>query len=185
MRQGPLAGRYPAAAAMVIFALVPYLGLSAALQPLTPIIGGQLHMSTQTMSLGLGLANAGLRRRDGPRGAVRPASAAAADDGPLRGAARDRVGAGRRGAGSGDVHRRARAAGAVHEPSVDRGRSAAGARLRPGEDPLDRGDHERLHLRSGRARTGRSAAFRRAPAAGGRCSGSSPRSRSRRSCCRC
>jgi MFS family permease len=59
MRQGPLAGRYPAAAAMVIFALVPYLGLSAALQPLTPIIGKQLHMSTQTMSLGLGMANAG------------------------------------------------------------------------------------------------------------------------------
>src|SRR5437868_1758927 len=59
MRQGWLAGRYPAAAAMVIFALVPYLGLSAALQPLTPIIGGQLHMSMQTMSLGLGLANAG------------------------------------------------------------------------------------------------------------------------------
>jgi MFS family permease len=59
MRQGPLAGRYPAAASMVIFALVPYLGLSAALQPLTPIIGQQLHMSMQTMSLGLGLANAG------------------------------------------------------------------------------------------------------------------------------
>src|SRR6202046_4607204 len=59
MRQGPLAGRYPAAAAMVIFALVPYLGLSAALQPLAPIIGGQLHMSAQTMSLGLGLANDG------------------------------------------------------------------------------------------------------------------------------
>jgi MFS family permease len=59
MRQGPLAGRYPASAAMVIFALVPYLGLSAALQPLTPIIGKQLHMSMQTMSLGLGMANAG------------------------------------------------------------------------------------------------------------------------------
>jgi MFS family permease len=59
MRQGPLAGRYPAAAGMVIFALVPYLGLSAALQPLTPIIGHQLHTSAQTMSLGLGLANAG------------------------------------------------------------------------------------------------------------------------------
>jgi MFS family permease len=59
MRQGPLAGRYPAAAAMVIFALVPYLGLSAALQPLTPIIGRQLHMSLQTMSLGFGMANAG------------------------------------------------------------------------------------------------------------------------------
>jgi MFS family permease len=59
MRQGPLAGRYPAAAAMVIFALVPYLGLSAALQPLTPIIGEQLRMSPQTMSLGFGLGNAG------------------------------------------------------------------------------------------------------------------------------
>src|SRR6202030_4076174 len=44
---------------MVIFALVPYLGLSAALGPLTPMIGGQLHMSMQTMSLGLGMANAG------------------------------------------------------------------------------------------------------------------------------
>ena len=30
MRQGPLAGRYPAAAAMVMFALIPYLALSAA-----------------------------------------------------------------------------------------------------------------------------------------------------------
>jgi MFS family permease len=59
MRQGPLAGRYPAAAAMVVFALVPYLALSAAMQPLTTIIGGQLHMSAQTMSLGLGMANAG------------------------------------------------------------------------------------------------------------------------------
>jgi MFS family permease len=44
---------------MVIFALVPYLALSAALQPLTPMIGQQLHMSMQTMSLGLGMANAG------------------------------------------------------------------------------------------------------------------------------
>jgi MFS family permease len=59
MRQGPLAGRYPAAAAMVIFALVPFLALSAALQPLTPTIGEQLHMSAQTMSLAFGMANAG------------------------------------------------------------------------------------------------------------------------------
>jgi MFS family permease len=59
MRQGVFAGRYPAAAAMVIFALVPYLGLSAALGPLTPLISGDLHMSSQTMSLGLGMANAG------------------------------------------------------------------------------------------------------------------------------
>jgi len=59
MRQGPLAGRYPAVAAMVLFALVPYLALSAALEPLTPIIARDLHTSLQTMSLGSGLANAG------------------------------------------------------------------------------------------------------------------------------
>ena len=58
MRQGPLAGRYPAAAVMVICALVPYLALSSALQPLTPIVAHQLHMSLQTMSLGAGMANA-------------------------------------------------------------------------------------------------------------------------------
>jgi hypothetical protein len=58
MRQGPLAGRYPAVAAMVMFALIPYLALSAALEPLTPIIAKQLHMSLQTMSLSSGLGNA-------------------------------------------------------------------------------------------------------------------------------
>jgi MFS family permease len=59
IRQGRLAGRYPAAAAMVVFALIPYLALSAALQPLTPIIARNLHMSLATASLGSGLANAG------------------------------------------------------------------------------------------------------------------------------
>ncbi len=58
MLQGPLAGRYPAVAAMVMCALIPYLALSAALQPLTPIIAAQLHTSLQTMSLGSGLGNA-------------------------------------------------------------------------------------------------------------------------------
>jgi MFS family permease len=58
MRQGPLAGRYPAAAAMVMFALIPYLALSAAIGPVTPIIGRDLHMSSQAMSLGAGMANA-------------------------------------------------------------------------------------------------------------------------------
>ncbi|TPG34930.1 MFS transporter [Mycolicibacterium hodleri] len=58
MRQGPLAGRYPAVAAMVILALIPYLALSAALDPLVPIITEQLHMSTQLMSLSSGLGNA-------------------------------------------------------------------------------------------------------------------------------
>ena len=59
MRPGSLAGRYSAAAAMVIFALVPYLALSAALQPLTPIIAQSLHVSLQTMSFASGVANAG------------------------------------------------------------------------------------------------------------------------------
>src|SRR6201985_2406202 len=58
MRQGPLAGRYAAVATMVMFALIPYLALSAALDPLTPIISKQLHMSAQTMSLSSGLGNA-------------------------------------------------------------------------------------------------------------------------------
>lgn len=58
MRQGPLAGRYVAVASMVMLALIPYLALSAALGPLTPTIGKQLHMSAQTLSLSSGLANA-------------------------------------------------------------------------------------------------------------------------------
>src|SRR6201992_1396151 len=58
MRQGPLAGRYPAVASMVMFALVPYLALSAALGPLTSIIAKTLHTSLQTMSLASGLGNA-------------------------------------------------------------------------------------------------------------------------------
>src|SRR5579875_3824225 len=58
MRQGPLAGRYPAVAGMVVCALVPYLALSGALGPITPLIAGQLHMSLQTMSIGSGIANA-------------------------------------------------------------------------------------------------------------------------------
>jgi nucleotide-binding universal stress UspA family protein/MFS family permease len=43
---------------MVMLALIPYLALSAALEPLTPIIARQLHISLQTMSLGSGLGNA-------------------------------------------------------------------------------------------------------------------------------
>jgi MFS family permease len=59
MRQGLLAGRYPAVAAMVVLALIPYLVLSAALQPISPIIADQLGMSAQTMNLTSGMANAG------------------------------------------------------------------------------------------------------------------------------
>ena len=57
-RQGPLAGRYPAVAAMVTLALIPYLALSAAFDPLVPIISEQLHMSDQALSLSSGLGNA-------------------------------------------------------------------------------------------------------------------------------
>ena len=57
LRPGPLAGRYVPTAAMVVLFLVPYLGLSAALQPLAPTIGADLHTSPQTISLGFGLAN--------------------------------------------------------------------------------------------------------------------------------
>jgi len=59
MRRGPLAHRYSAAAAMVVFALIPYLALSAAIGPITPIIARDLHMSLQTMSLASGMGNAG------------------------------------------------------------------------------------------------------------------------------
>ncbi|MFN8124091.1 MAG: MFS transporter [Thermoleophilia bacterium] len=58
MRQGPLAGRYPAVAAMVMAALIPYLALSAAVGPVMPIIARDLDTSMQTMSLGAGLSNA-------------------------------------------------------------------------------------------------------------------------------
>ncbi len=58
-RTGPLAGRYPFVATMAILALVPYLTLSSALSPLIPFIQHDLHMSSQTVSLGLGLGNAG------------------------------------------------------------------------------------------------------------------------------
>lgn len=59
MQPGPLADCYPATAAMVVLFLVPYLGLLAALQPVTPIIAGQLHMSLQAVSLTSGMANIG------------------------------------------------------------------------------------------------------------------------------
>jgi len=58
MRRGPLAHHYWAAATMVIFALVPYLALSAAIGPIESIIARQLHMSLQTMALASGMGNA-------------------------------------------------------------------------------------------------------------------------------
>ena len=91
MRQGPWTGRYPAAAAMVVFALVPYLALSAALAPITPIIAKDLHMSLQAMSLTLGIANPQAMpwARSWPCSWLRPSPAA--DAGPLCRAAATRV----------------------------------------------------------------------------------------------
>lgn len=57
-RRGPLAGRYWPTAAMVVFALVPFLGLASALGPIEPTIGVQLHMSVHALSATMGLANA-------------------------------------------------------------------------------------------------------------------------------
>ncbi|MGH2928264.1 MAG: hypothetical protein ACRDL8_08680, partial [Solirubrobacteraceae bacterium] len=57
-RRGPLAGRYWPTAAMVVFALVPFLGLASALGPIQPIIGTQLHMSAHVLSVAMGMANA-------------------------------------------------------------------------------------------------------------------------------
>jgi MFS family permease len=59
LRPGPLAGSYPAAMAMVILLLLPYLGLSGALQPITPYLPATSHMTPQTVSTADGLANAG------------------------------------------------------------------------------------------------------------------------------
>ncbi|MDT5097395.1 MAG: hypothetical protein QOC76_1132 [Mycobacterium sp.] len=42
---------------MVTLALIPYLALSAALDPLVPIMSEQLHRTTQAMSLSSGLGN--------------------------------------------------------------------------------------------------------------------------------
>lgn len=57
--QGPLANCYPAAAALVIFALVPYLGLTSAVTPLSPMIARQVGLSPQALQLTDGMANAG------------------------------------------------------------------------------------------------------------------------------
>ena len=127
--RGPLAGRYAAVAAMVMFALIPYLALSAALNPLTGIIAKQLHMSLQTMSLSSGLGNAAYAV-----GTV--LSVQFAQHLPQRrmllgyavmlliGSVLAAVGPGRH-----DVHRRAHDPGPLHQPAADRRRAAAGHRL--------------------------------------------------------
>jgi MFS family permease len=56
--RGPLANSYPAAVALVVFALIPYLALSAAINPLLPILSKSLPLSRQSLQLATGMANA-------------------------------------------------------------------------------------------------------------------------------
>lgn len=56
--RGPWSDSYVAAAAMVAFALVPYLALTSALPPLSPLLAGSLHLSAQSLQLASGMANA-------------------------------------------------------------------------------------------------------------------------------
>ncbi len=56
--RGILADSYWAAVLLVICALVPFLGLSSALTPLVPILGRDVHLSTQALSLTFGMSNA-------------------------------------------------------------------------------------------------------------------------------
>ncbi len=96
--RGPLVNSYWSAVLLVVSALVPFLALSSAAGPLLPIIGHDVHLSTQALSLTLGLSNAayalGTVRL---RAAGRPLSPAAAarhlrgDLHPRLGAQRDRL----------------------------------------------------------------------------------------------
>jgi predicted MFS family arabinose efflux permease len=54
----PLAKAYPAAVALVVLALVPYLALTGALVPLNAIVGRAVRMSRDSLDLTNGMANA-------------------------------------------------------------------------------------------------------------------------------
>jgi MFS family permease len=56
--RGPLADSYPAAVALVVFALIPYLVLTSSLTPLTPVLAKSLHLTPQSVALTSGMANA-------------------------------------------------------------------------------------------------------------------------------
>jgi MFS family permease len=56
--KGSLADSYLSAVALVVFALTPYLALSTALTPLTPLMSKSLGLSEQALQLTSGMANA-------------------------------------------------------------------------------------------------------------------------------
>jgi MFS family permease len=56
--RGPLADSYPAAVALVVLALIPYLALTSAITPLTPTLTKGLGLSPQALQLTAGMSNA-------------------------------------------------------------------------------------------------------------------------------
>ena len=58
-RRGPVADSYPAAVALVVCALVPFLLLTSAVLPLAPLISKDLHLSTAALDITTGLSDAG------------------------------------------------------------------------------------------------------------------------------
>lgn len=57
--KGPLANSYVSAVALVVFALTPYLVLSTALTPISPLLAKSVGLSKQGLALTNGMANAG------------------------------------------------------------------------------------------------------------------------------
>ncbi|HLH14472.1 MAG TPA: hypothetical protein VKV16_06750, partial [Solirubrobacteraceae bacterium] len=56
--KGPLADSYASAVVLVVCALVPYLALTTALVPLTPVLMKSVGLSEQSLELTSGMANA-------------------------------------------------------------------------------------------------------------------------------
>ncbi|MDE3205911.1 MAG: MFS transporter [Acidobacteriota bacterium] len=59
MRRGPLADSYPAAVALVVFSLIPYLALTAATIPLTDVISKDLQLSKSVLYVAISLSAGG------------------------------------------------------------------------------------------------------------------------------
>ncbi|MGH9089480.1 MAG: MFS transporter [Acidimicrobiales bacterium] len=59
MRRGPLADSYPSAVALVVFSLIPFLSLTAAVFPMVTVIGKSLGIATTTLDVTLSLSTAG------------------------------------------------------------------------------------------------------------------------------
>jgi MFS family permease len=56
--RGPLADSYPAAVALVVCALVPFLALTSAINPLTTVLAASVPLSQQSLQLTTGMSNA-------------------------------------------------------------------------------------------------------------------------------